>query len=57
MLGPPGDKPVYCAFVPYMLQGALKLSSALMSCTNLRNLHVAGNRVSVVGGGALLKGA
>ena len=37
--------------------GCLKLSSSLMFCTNLRNLHVASNRISIVGGGALMKGA
>lgn len=36
--------------------GCLKLSSSLMFCTKLANLHVASNRISIVGGGALMKG-
>jgi hypothetical protein len=35
--------------------GALRLSTALMPCTNLQHLHLRGNRVSVAGGGALIK--
>ena len=35
--------------------GALRLSTTLITCTNLRELHIAGNRISVKGGGAVVK--